>query len=290
MGAVNLRNLAYKLRIILAELGPNLAYRITVHRMNQYVEKRLQTVKKRTNKDAPKTCIKRTTVNREICDIQAILNWAVQNGYIARNPIAGFKKPKRDDAIIQPPTIAETRALVKHAPDHLARALVLSYYTGLRPGAVELFRIRWNTVDWDEKTIFIESAKKGGRPFRIIPIHKAFFSRLRAWYKKDDTPGGLIVHYQGRPVTTIKTSWATAKRKAGITRRLRPYDFRHAFATYTLGSGADLKSTSEILGHSRSDTTSKIYQHTDLGLHRKTINKLPPLDIPDQADSNSGDS
>jgi integrase len=114
--------------------------------------------------------------------------------------------------------------------------------------------------------------------------------QLRAWYKKDATPDGLVIHYQGSRITTIKTSFATAKRKAGITRRLRPYDFRHAFAMYTLGGGVDLKSTSEIQGHSRSDTTSKIYQHTDLGLHRRTINKLPPLDIPDQEGADPGDS
>ena len=70
------------------------------------------------------------------------------------------------------------------------------------------------------------------------------------------------------------------QKKAGITRRLRPYDFRHAFATWVLGEGVDLKSTSEILGHSSAKITTKIYQHTNMAMRREVINKLPVLEVP----------
>jgi len=74
-------------------------------------------------------------------------------------------------------------------------------------------------------------------------------------------------------------SFDTAKKKAGIVRRLRPYDFRHAFATYALKNSADLKATSEILGHSRTDTTTRIYQHVDTDMKRDVIDRLPPLNL-----------
>ena len=66
---------------------------------------------------------------------------------------------------------------------------------------------------------------------------------------------------------------------AGITRRLRPYDFRHKFATYLLQNNADLKSTSEMLGHTRTDTTTRIYQHTSVDRHAAAIKLLPSLKI-----------
>lgn len=158
-----------------------------------------------------------------------------------------------------------------------ARALALSYYTGLRPGRTELFPLTWDQVDWGLRVINIVSAKKGGLRYRSVPIHDAFFSVLRAWYEKDRRPDGPIVHYRGKPISSIKNSFRRAKRKAGITRKLPPYAFRHAFATHVLGEGGDLKSTSEILGHSRPDITTRVYQHTNLTLHRTAVNKLPVL-------------
>ena len=264
-------NLWYKLfSVILDHLGELDAYRITPQRLDQYVAKRL------------KAGVKRTTIHRELCDIQAILNFAAgpARRLIRHNPVAGYEKPKRDDAVILPPTQAEAKKILAHAPAHLVRALALSYYTGLRPGKQELFSLAWSQVDWDLRVITVLSAKKGGLPYRMVPIHRELLPSLRKWYDEDGKKDGPVVHYRGKPIATIKTSFGKAKKEAGITRKLPPYAFRHAFATYVLGEGGDLKSTSEILGHSRPDTTTRIYHHTNLTLHRKAVDKLPPLNIP----------
>lgn len=267
----------YKLKaVILPEIGNLPALRVTHYRMDQYVAKRLRKVKK-------------TTVHREISDIHAILNWAVRRRHIQTNPLAGYEKPKRDDEIIRPVTREEARRLLNKAPAHLVRALALSYYTGLRPGNAELFGLRWSDVDRCANTILVRSAKKNGPPFRVIPIHSDFIPILNKWYVQDGGGdeekaeiGGPIITYRGKAVKSIKKSFETAKRKAGITRRLPPYAFRHAFATFILGKGGDLKSASEILGHSRPDTTVKVYQHTNPNLLRKTVNKLPTLPLPEE--------
>jgi len=97
---------------------------------------------------------------------------------------------------------------------------------------------------------------------------------------KDKINSGFIT-YRDRPVKRIKKAFNAAKKRAGINRRLRIYDFRHSFATTVLGEEGDLKSASEIMGHSRTETTMQIYQHTNTKLHRKTINKLPEINLPD---------
>jgi integrase len=122
--------------------------------------------------------------------------------------------------------------------------------------------------------------KKNGRWSRIVALHPDLQALLLDWQVEDKRqihPPSHIVHSKGRAVRTLKTCWKTAKRKAGITRRLRPYDFRHAFASAALRQSADLKSVSEILGHSRPDTTLRIYQHTGTAQHRSAFNKLPSL-------------
>jgi integrase len=303
LSKVSGQNLLYKLKgVILPEIGDIQAMRINSERLRNYVKKRLNTpVTKRIGKigNQKKIPVKdalgdikmvsKTTVHRELSDIIAILNWSVAEGFLPRNPAEKFKKPTRDDEIIQPPTSAEIQMIIKYAPAHLVRALTISFYTGLRPGAAELFRMTWDDINLADENIFILSAKKGGPRSRLLPLHPEFKKQLEAWAKddkkqlaawaKDDKKKGAqyLITWKGMAVKSVDSSFKTAKRKAGIKRRLRLYDFRHAFATNMLKHGGDLKSTSEMLGHSRTDTTSRIYQHTDMSLHRKNINRLPGL-------------
>lgn len=115
---------------------------------------------------------------------------------------------------------------------------------------------------------------------RIVPLFDDFLEALKVWKAEDEAGAGsadFIVQYRGRPVLRIIKSFHAAVKKAGISRCLRPYDFRHHFATVLLGQNGDLKSTPEVLGHSRTDTTTRIYQHTNIEMHRQLIAKIPPL-------------
>ncbi len=254
--------------IIVPEIGSLRVHQITPERLDAYTRKRLKTVKT-------------TTVHRELSDIIAILNWAANRKIIMENPVRGYQKPKRDDEIIQPPTIDETRRILAKAPEHLARAITLSLYTGLRPGQSELLRLKWNAVDWDQKTLHVVSARKGGRYSRTIPLHPVLLEHLEAWFAADRrAPDRNIITWKGKPVQRINKAFTRAKKAAGIRRRLTLYSFRHAFATQALAAGADLKSTSEIMGHSRPDTTMRIYQHVSLDQYRQVVDRLPNIEIP----------
>lgn len=292
MSKISIRNLMWKLKaVILPELGDIEAMRINPELLRDYIKRRLaapvtalmgkfghQRRVRVTGSDGRPRTISKTTINREISDIIAILNWSVAEGYIPRNPAAKFKKPGRDDEIILPPTVTEIRAIMDHAAPHLVRALNISFYTGLRPGAAELFGIRWQDINLESGQIFILSAHKGGPKFRVVPLHPELKEKLIEWQAEDlKKKYDYLIRWEGKPVASIKTAFIQAKKRAGITRRLRLYDFRHAFATAILKAGGDLKSTSEMLGHSRTDTTSRVYQHTDIEMHRENINRLPGL-------------
>jgi site-specific recombinase XerD len=73
---------------------------------------------------------------------------------------------------------------------------------------------------------------------------------LKKWKIQDkDKKTSEIITYRDRPVKRIKKAFNAAKKRAGINRRLRIYDFCHSFATTVLGEEGDLKSASEIMGH-----------------------------------------
>jgi integrase len=272
-------NLAWKMEgVILPALGHMQALRITPYTLDLYVAKRL------------KTGIKKTTVHRELSDIRAVLNWSVKRQYITRNPILGYEMPKRDDAVSRPPSPEEVTLLLKHSPYHLKRSIYLAYYTGVRPGK-ELYSIRWSDVSWDEKYIMVISAKKGGLRVRHVPVHDDFYDVLLSWFESESSWKWFdpekhkvaelsIINYRGATVKSVKKAFNTAKLNAGITWRLRLYDFRHAAITNMLAGGADLKATSTIAGHTRTDTTTRTYQHAATQLHRAAINKIPKLRDP----------
>jgi integrase len=219
-----------------------------------------------------------STIRRELTDIQSILNWSVARRppLVPQNPVRDYKKPRAYDAVILPPSAAEVNTILEHAADHLRRAITLSYYLGLRPGTIELLSLTWLAVAWDSETILVTSAHKGGPEKRAVPIHPEFMPILRGWFAQDGNGSGPIVHYHGRAIKSIKQAWRQALRRANITRRIRPYDLRHAFATTALERDVDIKALSEIMG-SRPETLMRTYQHVTTKLRRETINRMPAL-------------
>ena len=250
---------------ILPKVGDVPAIKLTDADLDQYVYQRRQ------------DGVKNSTIRREITDIQAILNWSVSRRppLIPYNPVRDYKKPPADDAVILPPTPKESRAILQAASPHIKRFILLAYYIGLRPGAVELLSLTWKKVNWEAKTILIVSARKGGPVQRQVPLPDHFIEQLKQWHD-DDGQKEYIIHYNGKPIKTIKSAWKNTLERAGITRRIRPYDLRHNFITMALEDGADMKALSEIVG-SRPETIMKHYQHVTSELHRRTIDKIPPL-------------
>jgi integrase len=249
--------------VILPELGQYRALKLTPAILDKYVVKRSADVKL-------------TTIRRELTNIQAVLNWSLERRLTARNPIAGYRRPNSDDEVIRPPSASEVKALLVKATPYLRRALLISYYTGVRPGNAELFQMTWSDVDIDGGSIQVRSARKGGFRSRSIPIHPVLSKELAQWHTQDDGNGPLI-HIKGRPVKSVRHAWERAKKAAGITRRLRLYDFRHAFATAMLSAGGDLKATSELLGHVNPTITVRTYQHVHKSLHQENIARLPDV-------------
>ncbi len=267
------RELMIRLEAIIGPAVGNLiALRITEGDLDRFVAWR------RAHKTRKGSKVKDSTIRREITDIKAILNWAVRcrPPMIAYNPIAGYRSPDSDDEAIIPPSPEEAEAIYQAAAPHLRRAIVLAWYLGLRPGSVELLSITWAAVSEHSSTIRVQSAHKGGPRFRDVPIHRKLAEALEVWRKEDGGKGPLI-HYHGCGINKIQKSWAGALAKAGITRRIRPYDIRHAFATRALEAGADIGAVGQIMG-SNPETIRRHYQHVSRAMTRATVDLIPPLD------------
>lgn len=232
--------------------------------------------------------VKRTTIASEIGLLKAVYSWGQRQEppLIFRNSVALYRVKTANDENTKPmpPTLDEIRRILGHAEPHLARAIRIHWHTGLRPGG-ELCRLKWEDVDFRHNEMRIHSAHKGGPVVRMVPIHADLQSEMVGWLDEDRKRVGdgvwtlPVVNYADHGVLSLKRSWKTAKKRANITRSLRLYDLRHAFATNTLRSGGDLKSVSEVLGHSRPDTTLRIYQHVSREQHHEIVGLMPGLDL-----------
>lgn len=125
------------------------------------------------------------------------------------------------------------------------------------------------------------NARKGAEfEARSIPVRDDLLPLLRRWQQADAAAGvECVIHYRGRPVQSISRAWHNALRRAGIGRRLRPYDLRHAFASHALDHGADRKCVAEVMGHKNEGMLLQIYQHTLLRQRRRAVNAGPGLGI-----------
>ncbi|MDD3814396.1 MAG: site-specific integrase [Desulfocapsaceae bacterium] len=264
MPQTSMNNLLYKLeKIILPLIGDGPVMGLTHQDLDRYVAERSRTVKL-------------TTVHRELSDVRAIINFAVKRRLITHSPMAGYDMPTRDDATVMPLAQAEIEAIVAHSADHLRRAILLSFFCGLRPGAVELLSLKWSAVNWSAMSITIISARKGGVMRREVPIHTGL--PLRQWFEADgEDKERHIITWQGKAVKDIKHAFTRAKQRAGVGGRKIPmYAIRHSFVTTLLHMGVDLRTIADISGHDV-NTMLKHYAHSMSASRQAAIAQLPEI-------------
>lgn len=110
---------------------------------------------------------------------------------------------------------------------------------GIRVGSSEMLKLEWSDIDL-----------------------QSLVEELRAWRKADERAGmKYVIHYQGRQITTIYIGWRLVLKRAGIRRKIRPYDLRHAFATEAIAAGTDVGTVARLMGHSIAMMSLKHYQH-----------------------------
>jgi len=216
--------------------------------------------------------VKPSTVNRELDDIQAILNWGVKMGLINDNPVRGFEKLKVMKEPVTILTLNEFGELLRCSPPHLQWVLIVEYYTGCRPGPSELFSLEWEHIDWEADLLVVRAPKT--RNFRHIAINSQFRLLLEQKYQERDCK--YICSYKGKKIKSIRRSFREALRKAGITKKVRPYDLRHMFGTYLARYLADMVSIQSLMGHADFSTTRR-YLHASEELKRKAVEQLPQL-------------
>lgn len=216
--------------------------------------------------------IQRSTINRAVTALKAVLNKAVELDVIERNPIAGRKGKKPDKkGVIRWLSEDEEQRLYKaitHRTGHLPVIITLLLNTGARPK--EIFTLRWENVDLVNRSITLEAAFTKTGQTRYIPLNDTAYNALSNW--KSD---GEWVFPGVKPdthIVSINKGWGFIKQEAKIT-NFRLYDLRHSFASKLVRNGVSIYEVAELLGHSAVEMT-KIYAHLDDQTLRNAVAKV----------------
>lgn len=182
----------------------------------------------------------------DISHVSAFFRWAVRDGYAESDPTARIDRPKVCNGIPRPIDTDDLRRALRLATcPQMSAMLHLAAFAGLR--CAEISALDWGDLNGDLMLVH----GKGGKD-RVIPVHPLIRSALRA------IPGrrshGPVFQLSPRHV-----SHAIRAHLHACGCRASAHMLRHWFATTVYeASGADLRMTQELLGHS-SPTTTAMY-------------------------------
>lgn len=217
------------------------------------------------------------TAHRRLTNLRALINWAAEKGYcdMPRFP----KMPSIQYKRFVPPSAEELEAIMRVAPEHIRRVVILGAQCGVRVGSCELFGLSWQDVNLSQGVLRVHGAMKNiNAPWREVPIRETLQPLFKDWQEADAVIGmDYLIHYNGKPVKSIKKAWSKALADAGIARHIRPYDLRHAFATELIAAGADIGTVAKLMGHSSPAMLFKHYQYVLDRQKRSAVECLPEL-------------
>jgi integrase len=156
--------------------------------------------------------------------------------------------------------------------------VVLMRDTGMR-NERELFRMRIENLDWQNRVIFVPDSKTPeGR--RLVPMSSRVFEIL---HTRCDTRQEGWVFPSNRSASghlrSICSLFRKARIKAGLPKELVLYCARHDFGTRVLMRTGNLAAVMRTMGH-RDVKTAMHYQHPELEIVRAALDYRPPSSEP----------
>lgn len=228
---------------------------------------------------------------------KTIVNQALDYGYKKKY----FEDNKRITTNFKQDSISKIETLTNYEANKIERdilenkryysyGVVISLHTGLRIG--ELLALKWEDIDFKNKIMsvtttacdisfenqiyHIEDTPKSRSSLREIPLTNETIDLLKGLKEYQQNKSKYVVSRASGKQIIIRSYQDSFQR---LLKRLRisHYGFhslRHTFATRCYKLGMDIKTLSELLGHSSPAITLKIYVHTDIDTKRNALNLI----------------
>jgi len=169
--------------------------------------------------------------------------------------------------------------------------ILIALYAGLRLG--EICALSWSDVDLENslitvrhtisrinvteistaKSVLIIDSPKTPSSLRVVPICSKLLKLLTEYRKRSISQYVVSTSEAFVSPRTFEYRFHATLKRHGI-QDIHFHALRHTFATRCIENSVDVKSLSEILGHSTEAITLKTYVHSSLDLKRTQLEKL----------------
>ncbi len=183
------------------------------------------------------------------------LNMAVREEVIPMNPFSKIDpktKPQAPESTREFLSVDEVKALINTdcKNDKIKQAFLFSCFCGLRHS--DILELTWGDIERNGADTFLNIiVKKTAKPLRLA-LSPTALRWLPDTDKAKPTDKVFVLPKSSNYHNSVLKTWAKA---AGITKNVSFHVARHTFATLELTAGADIYTTSKLLGHSNVKTT-----------------------------------
>lgn len=274
---------------ILPELGSIQLSKIDANIINTFADRKL------TNGSLDgKRGLSKSYVRTMLLIISAALEHAAQEGW-CKEISSKITKPKPEKNELRILNVSEQQHLEKVLISNLsitALGILITLQTGLRIG--EICALTWEDFDLVNNILYVRSTISRirnplGKGTTLIVDTPKTASSIRAIPFSNELRN-ILVSIKKQSVS----SFVVSDKPGFISPRTFEYRYhklmkieqlpdlnyhalRHTFATRCIECGVDVKSLSEILGHSNVSITLNTYVHSSMNLKRAQLDKLPTL-------------
>lgn len=228
--------------------------------------------------------------------MKRIIQYATKSGYCSLEGIT-FPSIRKDSKVSRIMSSYERTIFERYLGtlnSSFGAGIKLCMYTGLRIG--EISGLRWEDLDFESeimhvartviriknvqhnkndmeaKTKLVVVSPKTADSDRWIPIPSFLTEELQKW-KGDDNCYVLNGKEAPMEPRIIQYHFHKCLEKCNMD-QFNFHSIRHGFATMCIEKGFDMKSLSEILGHSTVSTTMNIYVHSSMQQKKLQMDRL----------------
>ena len=230
---------------------------------------------------------------------KTVLKYAAKSNEKMR--IIDVAMPKTEQKQIRVLTKEEQQRLIDYLlkdMDHLKFGVLFALMTGLRVG--EVCALRYGDVDLEKRTVTVRetmqrirdldgsgaktkiilTAPKSNTSVRVVPLTSNAYELCIAKVDKSLPRAFLLSGSEDMMIEPHVLQYRIKKYSAACgIENMHFHVLRHTFATRCVEVGFEIKSLSEVLGHSSPRITLERYVHSSLEFKRQNMTKLEAIGL-----------
>ena len=224
------------LRICVDGIGDIPVSQLTQNRLELFRKKRLTEISERKGRP-----VKPSTVNRDVANLRAMLNKALDHSKIESNLIGRIKQLEENNVRERVLSPEEFETLYLHCPASLKGLVLIAYYLPMRQA--EIMNLTWQEIDLKTGFIRLGGERTKNKTGRVIPLHP----RIIDFFKSFPRPihGGYIF---GQSRRFNRKAFNKAVEAAGIN-DFTFHDLRHCAINNLRLAGNDHYTIKQASGH-----------------------------------------